>query len=52
MDKINFEVALDRSFLTANKEQTAFVMLKLTAPELTLEKRPAAKPVFRDRPQR
>ncbi|NPV89947.1 MAG: VWA domain-containing protein [Firmicutes bacterium] len=40
MEKINVQVALDRSFLMADKEQTAFVMLKLNAPELPMEKRP------------
>ena len=46
MEQINVQVALDKSFLKADKGQTAFVLLKLTAPELPLENRPQQNLAF------
>lgn len=40
MEDIKVEFALDKSFLKAGEEQSVFVLVKLTAPELPAEKRP------------
>ncbi|NLC06569.1 MAG: VWA domain-containing protein [Syntrophomonadaceae bacterium] len=39
--QIKVELALDKTFLTAGRKHTAFVMVKLTAPELPAKDRPA-----------
>ena len=52
MKPINVQVALDKISLPPVKSRLAFVLLKLTAPELPLENRPQQNSRFRDRPQR
>lgn len=40
MDQVQIEMALDKNFLVPDKAQKAYLMVKLTAPELVGTKRP------------